>query len=70
MAEQVTVGADLPRLHQCVDNVIVNAITHSPAGAAVQVYLRKEMADGRVFGRIDIVDEGAGLSDAILPRLF
>jgi two-component system OmpR family sensor kinase len=64
------VTADPSRLRQCIDNVIANAMAHSPPGAAVHAFVRTEVHDARPFARIDIVDEGPGIPDAMLPRLF
>ncbi len=43
---------------------------HSPPGAAVHAFVRTEVRDARPWARIDIVDEGPGIPDAMLPRLF
>jgi len=64
------VAADPSRLRQCIDNVIANAMAHSPPGAAVHAFVRTEMRDARPWARIDVVDEGPGIPDAMLPRLF
>ena len=45
-------------------------MSHSPSGAAVHVFARTEMRDGRPWALIDVVDEGPGIPDAMLPRLF
>ena len=63
-------AADPSRLRQCLDNVIANAMSHSPSGAAVHVFVRTEMRDARPWALIDVVDEGPGIPDAMLPRLF
>jgi signal transduction histidine kinase len=68
--EPPAVAADPSRLRQCIDNVIANAMAHSPPGAAVHAFVRTEMRDARPWARIDVVDEGPGIPDAMLPRLF
>ena len=64
------VAADPSRLRQCIDNVIANAMGHSPPGAAVHAFVRTEMRDARPWARIDVVDQGPGIPDAMLPHLF
>ncbi|HEX6099700.1 MAG TPA: ATP-binding protein [Thermoanaerobaculia bacterium] len=60
------VPMDRPRLLQVFENLLRNAIQHSPAGAAVEVHAAQE-ADGVV---IRVEDRGPGFRDEDLPRLF
>ena len=62
----LVVDGDAARLRQALDNLIGNALGHSPAGAAVTVSAR----DGG--GTIDVAvrDEGEGLDAADLERVF
>ncbi|HEY1328994.1 MAG TPA: GAF domain-containing sensor histidine kinase [Casimicrobiaceae bacterium] len=69
-AEPVVVAADPTRLRQCLDNVLSNAIAHSPRNAPVNVTVTDAREGGRSWGIIEIVDEGPGIPDALLPRLF
>ena len=59
-----------PRLRQCVDNVLSNAIAHSPGNAPVSVFVSEVVHDGMPWGQMEIVDEGPGIPDAALPCLF
>jgi PAS domain S-box-containing protein len=56
------------RLQQVFDNVIENAIQHSPWGAAVEVEAGPAPADG-AWIEVRVRDHGAGFSPADLPRL-
>jgi two-component system sensor histidine kinase ChvG len=65
-ATPATVLASRDRLGQVIDNVLSNAVGFSPAGAAVTVTL--EVA-GR-SARLTIDDEGPGIPEAHLERVF
>jgi signal transduction histidine kinase len=62
----VTADADRDRLVQLLLILIDNAIDHSPAGGVVTVRVRGE---GRV-ATIDVEDNGPGIPDAELERIF
>jgi two-component system, OmpR family, sensor kinase len=64
------VSGDAARLRQCVDNLLANAVTHSPANAPVDVFISEEHSKGQLWARIEIVDEGPGIPDAMLPYVF
>lgn len=62
----VTVGGDRMRLHQLFANLLSNARTHTPAGTTVTVSILP--AADRVA--VSVADNGPGVSDADLPKLF
>lgn len=73
LALDVAVPADLPlvnadsdRLAQVIGNILSNAVRYLPAGCRVQ--LSAAPAAGRALVRI--ADNGPGVPDADLPRLF
>ena len=57
---------DPTRISQVVDNLLDNAIYHTPDGGTVAVHAR--MSDGAV--EVAVSDTGAGISQEDLPRLF
>ena len=68
---RILVAADPARLRQCLENLIANAVQQSPKGAAVSIFvkLRKaERENDTVL--VEIVDEGPGIPQEMLPRLF
>ena len=68
---RILVAADPARLRQCLENLIANALQQSPKGAAVSIFvkLRKaERENDTVL--VEIVDEGPGIPQEMLPRLF
>jgi two-component system OmpR family sensor kinase len=68
--DAVVVAADPIRIRQCVDNLLGNAIAHSPKGGAVSVFIAPQLKDGRMWGCVEIVDEGPGIPEELLPHLF
>jgi signal transduction histidine kinase len=60
------VRADPAKLHDVLSNLIANAITYSPEDTTIRVDAHP--VDGRVA--IAVSDEGPGIPDADLPRVF
>jgi diguanylate cyclase len=58
--------ADPYRLSQVVVSLVGNAIKFTPHGGHVEVRLERE----GLFARIRVIDDGAGISAALLPKLF
>ena len=69
-AQPVAIAADPVRLRQCLDNVLANAMTHSPAGAPVHVFVSRTKARDGAWARVEIVDEGPGVPEAFVPHVF
>jgi two-component system, OmpR family, sensor kinase len=68
-SEPVLVAADPARLRQCLDNLMANAVSHSPRGAAVNVTLSRVDDDG-AWGQLEVIDEGPGVPPEVMPHLF
>jgi two-component system OmpR family sensor kinase len=62
----VIVSADAGRLRQVLDNLIGNALQHTPAGTPVTVTVTARAKDGQV----SVADTGPGLSAAQATRVF
>lgn len=60
------VAGDEARLRQVLDNLLGNAVTHTPAGTPVTVRLGEE-ADAAV---VEVVDRGPGLTPEQAERVF
>jgi signal transduction histidine kinase len=60
------VRGDVDRLRQALDNLLSNAIRHSPAGGTVLVRLAREGADTV----LEVADGGAGFPPEFLPSAF
>ncbi|WP_370949821.1 sensor histidine kinase [Amycolatopsis sp. cg5] len=65
-AEDVELTADPVRLRQVLDNLVSNAVRHTPAGGSVTVTAR---ADGDEVA-FEIADTGSGISAEDLPSVF
>jgi two-component system OmpR family sensor kinase len=67
---QLLTEADPIRLRQALENLVSNAIKHSPDGAGVEVRLELDLrADGE-WAAITVRDRGPGVPTELVPRLF
>jgi two-component system OmpR family sensor kinase len=64
--EPVVVAADGERVRQIVDNLLSNAVRHTPAGSPVTVTVTG-VADG---GQLDVTDAGSGMTPEQAARVF
>ncbi len=64
------VPMDESRLLQVFQNLVQNAVEHSPRAGVVSVALADESRRGRRGVRCDVRDAGAGFAQADLPRVF
>jgi two-component system OmpR family sensor kinase len=62
----VFVDTDADRTRQVLNNLLGNALTHTPDGTPVQVSLRQDGAQVR----LEVADEGPGLEPEQVARLF
>ncbi|WP_437637615.1 ATP-binding protein [Sorangium sp. So ce854] len=69
---ELPVVADMGRLRQALENLVSNAIKHSPAGKWVLLRLSKELGagHGQELVHVDVIDHGAGVPPELLPRIF
>lgn len=58
--------ADSFRLRQVIENLLSNAIRHTPSGGSIGI----ESRAGEHTARIDISDTGSGIPTNILPHIF
>jgi two-component system, OmpR family, sensor kinase len=64
--EPVVVSADSARLRQVIDNLVGNALQHTPAGTAVTV----EVDSVPGYGELTVADDGPGLTAEQACRVF
>ncbi len=64
--EHAVVAGDANRLRQVVDNLLVNAVSHTPAGTPIEVGLRRD-GDSAV---ISVHDHGPGIPAEESSRIF
>jgi len=60
------ISGDDARLHQVVQNLVTNALRHTPADTPIEVHLRTEGQQAVVA----VVDHGPGLSPELRQRVF
>jgi two-component system OmpR family sensor kinase len=65
-AEPVIVDADAERLRQVIDNLIGNAIRHTPPGTPVAVTVSSEPGSGR----LTVADNGPGMTQEQASHVF
>ena len=65
-AEPVIVDADAERLRQVIDNLIGNALRHTPPGSPVTVTVASEPGSGR----LTVADRGPGMTSEQASRVF
>jgi len=65
-----TVLMDRDHFVEVIENLLVNAIQHSPRGSRVTLGLSGFREEGRDWGRCLVADAGPGFQEADLPRVF
>jgi two-component system OmpR family sensor kinase len=68
--DAITVGGDAMRIRQCIANLVSNAVTYSPKNAPVSVFISKQNRDGGEWARLEVVDEGPGIPEDLIPNIF
>jgi CheY-like chemotaxis protein len=62
----VWVDADPVRMNQVLENLLVNAVKHTPAGGRIEVAVRAQAREVLV----EVRDEGSGISSEMMSRMF
>jgi signal transduction histidine kinase len=65
-ADLPLVSADIALVERVLDNLIDNALTHTPAGGTVRVPVRRDAHQVILC----VVDTGKGIPERDLPRIF
>ena len=66
----LVVLGDEQRLRQVLANLVDNALTHTPAGAPVEVRVGAAELDGHPGAAVEVVDHGPGLTPDQAERVF
>lgn len=64
--EQTTISADKDKIQQVLMNLIGNAVKYSPEGGSITI----RCSDSGQYLQVDIIDEGLGIPQEALPKLF
>jgi two-component system OmpR family sensor kinase len=67
---EILVEGDVDRLRQCLENLVANAIQHSPSQAPVAITVVKRAREDRMWACLEVRDQGPGIPTDILPRVF
>lgn len=57
-------------LHSCVENVVRNALRHTPHGGIVEVNIADGADADRALAVINVSDEGSGVPEEVLEQIF
>ncbi len=57
---------DFALTQQALSNLLLNAAIHTPAGRGIEI----EVRHGENFLELSVIDDGAGLSPELLPKVF
>ncbi len=68
--EVAEVRVDVGRMRQVFENLVDNAIQHSPRGGDVRVTVRQVERSGRAFVEARVEDSGSGFRPGDLERVF
>ncbi|PYX90682.1 MAG: hypothetical protein DMG67_12410 [Acidobacteria bacterium] len=66
----VVMRMDQLRMTEVFQNIIDNAIRHSPAGAVVNIRAQQWQTNGQPWVSCFVEDNGPGIRDADLPKIF
>jgi signal transduction histidine kinase len=61
---------DAARLERVLGSLLGNAVKYSPDGGEVRVTLAEGLHDGARWAVVTVTDQGVGIPEADLPRLF
>ncbi len=70
LPDELTLQADATRLCQSLENVLSNAVRHSPENTPITLTLSHETRANGEWAIIEVRDEGPGIAADLLPALF
>jgi signal transduction histidine kinase len=68
--DNLCVQGDPRRLRQALENLLHNALQHSPPGTAVAVEVTRELRTDGEWAMLTVRDDGPGIAPSLLPLLF
>jgi two-component system, OmpR family, sensor kinase len=68
--DELRLEADPARIRQALENLIANALKHSPDGVPVDIGVESEKCDDGEWAVVTVSDEGPGIAPNLMPRLF
>jgi signal transduction histidine kinase/transcriptional regulator with XRE-family HTH domain len=70
LPDELPVHADPGRMAQVIQNLVSNAVTHSPDGVPIVIGAGIERRDDRTWAVVSVHDDGPGIPREQLPHLF
>lgn len=67
---ELVVPADPDRLRQALENLIGNAVKHTPEGQAVTVEVTDALREDGSWVTVTVRDQGPGIAPELIPHLF
>ncbi|MDO8689943.1 MAG: ATP-binding protein [Dehalococcoidia bacterium] len=64
------VDLDPDRIGQVMDNLLNNALRHTPAGGKIAIELKETQSVGGHWAQVSVTDSGSGISPEDLPLVF
>lgn len=64
------VSADTGLLHSCIENVVRNALRHTPHRGMVEIHITDGDDADRALAVINVSDEGSGVPEEALEKIF
>jgi signal transduction histidine kinase len=68
--EDILIQADPNRLRQALENIVSNAVDHSPAGIPVTIGVRRVQHRDGPWVVVSVRDQGPGIAPELIPNLF
>lgn len=68
--DELCVEADPIRIAQVLENLLTNAVNHSPEGVPILIGLGAEEQDDGIWAVLSVHDEGPGVPAETMPQLF
>jgi signal transduction histidine kinase len=67
---ELVVQADPNRLRQALENLVSNALKHSPAGRPVVIHVERQQRPDGSWAQVEVRDQGPGIAPELIPRIF
>ncbi|GMT97530.1 hypothetical protein KH5H1_16490 [Corallococcus caeni] len=68
--EELVTVADPDRVRQVLENLVANALKHSPQGRSVDLALRTQPRPEGAWVQVSVSDQGPGIPAELVPTLF
>lgn len=70
VAEELCAEGDPARIRQALENLVTNAVQHSPAGVPVMLDVSTRHDQAGTWAVVEVRDAGPGITPELLPHIF